>query len=93
LDWIIDVSYDLDAFIVEQLILYYTTHTGGANSKQIVDIKDNQRLDALGMFTDADGNHGNAVTFLEIVLNICVKLRKGDKVEEDFSCDSNFILE
>ena len=90
LDLIIDV-YDLDAFVAERLIFYYTTHTGAGNNKQFVDIRDEQRLDTLGMFTDENGNHGNDVT-LE-TLTLCVKLRKGDEVEEDCSCDSDFMLQ
>ena len=58
-----------------------------AKKKQFVDIKDEQRLDTLEMFTDLEDNHGNVVG-LEII-EICVKLRKGDEVEEDCSIQSS----
>ena len=67
------------------------THTSETNKKQFVDIKNEQRLDTLGMFTDSKDNHVNVVA-LEII-EICVKLRKGDEVEEDCSCNSKFMLE
>ena len=63
------------------------THTSETNKKQFVDIKNEQRLDTLGMFTDSEGNHDNVVD-LEII-EICVKLRKGDEVEEDCSIQSS----
>ena len=43
----------------------------------------------LGRFTDLDGTQKD-LTVTDIQL--CVKLGKGDKVDEDVSCDSKFML-
>ena len=89
LDLLIDM-YDLDDFVAKRLQFYYVTHTGAQKkNKKFVDLNDDQDLNELGRFTDSDGTQKD-LTLEDIQL--CVKLEKGDEVDEDVSCDSTFML-
>ena len=81
-------QYDLDEYVSERLIVGYETFTDGGLKKWKT-LDPGNAIDELGMRTNEDGVQV-AVTVRDLTLY--VQQEAGDEVEEDISCDSNFML-
>ncbi len=79
--------YDLDEFVADRLEFSFIKYTQGGNEKREV-VEDDERMTGATVL-DKEGNQ-KILTIDDIQL--FVKLEKGDKVDEDISCDSTFML-
>ena len=81
--------YDLDEYVSDRLVIGYETFTRGGNKKwKWLDSAD--FLNELGMRTNKDGEQ---VAISMEDLELFVQQEAGDEVEEDITCDSNFMIE
>ena len=84
---IISETYDLDQFVAERLEMSYKAYTTGGKEKRVVmesnDVIDEQR------FTNED-NEEEELTLKHVEMNVFIE--RGEEVDEDVTCDSEFML-
>ena len=81
--------YDLDEYVSDRLVMGYATYTRGGN-KMWKFLDSDDLIDEMGMRTNEEGTQV-AVTIDDVEL--FVQQEAGDEVEEDITCDSNFMME
>lgn len=86
---LVGMNYDLDDFVTSRLQLSYDTFTVGGKKKR-KKLEPGQRLDTLGVRTLENGEQV-AIGLQDLELDVV--LQAGDLVEQDCSCDSDFMLE
>ena len=84
----ISEHYDLDEFVAERLQVLYNTFTRGGN-KKIQVLTAEQRIGELGFRTNEEGEQIQ-IGLDDLDVFVCVQ--RGDMLDEDCSCDSQFML-
>ena len=81
--------YDLDEFVSDRLQLSYISYTTGGNQKRVV--MTNQDVLEDHNIVEEDGETSSPLTIDKLELSVAI--RNGDEVDEDCTCDSEFMLE
>ena len=81
-------TYNLDEYVIERLEFSYTSHIRSVNKKRITM---NKTDTIAGQKINSDGVTQSPLTLVDLDLHVVPRV--GDVVEEDCSCDSNFMLE
>ena len=80
--------YDLDEFVGDRLVFSYYTYIN--NKKTVKNLADTQTFNELGVRTTEEGTQ---VPLTVDDVSVQVMMRRGDEVDEDITCDSNFMLD
>ena len=86
----IGVVYDLERAIVDRLEFCYTTFIGDSGNSKLVAFKDDQRLSGFRRIDRDITVPPVPITVEDVTLRVRMKL--GDVVERDCSCDSTYML-
>jgi len=81
-------TYDLEEFVAERLEMSYISHTGGGASKRVL-LKAADLIEGTRRI-EADGAE---VPLLLRNLELHVGMQQGDVVDQDVTCDSQFMLD